>query len=200
MLVLLFAFANNGEVITYNTVRACRQTEISETNEGTYDFIDALQSSTKSTIEEIIALGYGNKNKLAICKFHFNKGAVVLDMARFGENYLKPEEKEVLILTGNKYKAKCLGYSDKFLGKDGQPALMYEVEVFAPDEFSWKVYEPTEKLKQIVFNKDIITKVKNFYEALNTNIGDKYPEEPKEYRDWKNAFKQYVYSELNKIY
>ena len=40
----------------------------------------------------------------------------------------------------------------------------------------------------------------DFYEALNTNIGGKYPEEPKEYRYWKNAFKQYVYSELNKIY
>ena len=200
MFVLLFAFANNGEEITYDTVRACRQTEISETKEGAYEFIDAFQSSTKATIEEIIALGYGNKNKLAICKFHFNKGAVVLDMERFGDDYLKPEEKEVLILTGNKYKAKCLGYSDSFFGKDGHPALMYDVEVFAPDKFYCKINESTEKLKQVVFDKNIITKVKNFYEALNTNIGGKYPEEPKEYRYWKNAFKQYVYSELNKIY
>ena len=110
------------------------------------------------------------------------------------------EEKEVLILTGNKYKAKCLGYSDSFFGKDGHPALMYDVEVFAPDKFYCKINESTEKLKQVVFDKNIITKVKNFYEALNTNIGGKYPEEPKEYRYWKNAFKQYVYSELNKIY
>lgn len=200
MVVLLFTFANNGKEITYETVRACRQTEISETRDGEYEFIDAFQSTTKATIKEIIALGYGNKNKLAICKLHFNKGAIILDMERFGKEYLKPEEKEVLILTGNKYKAKCLGYSDCFFGKDRKPALMYDVEVFAPDKFNWKINEPTEKLKQIVFNEDIIIKVNNFYKALNTNIGGEYPKEPKEYRYWKKAFKQYIYSELNKIY
>ncbi len=42
---------------------------------------------------------------------------------------LKPEEKEVLLLTGNKYHAKCLGYSNQFHGKDGQPALMYDVDI-----------------------------------------------------------------------
>lgn len=176
MLVLLFTFANNGEEITYDTVRACRQTEISETPEGKFDFIDALQSSTKATIEEIVALGYGNKNKLAICKFHFNPGSVVLDMARFGKDYLKPEEKEVLLLTGNNYQAKCLGYSDKFYGKDGQPALMYDVNVYPPAEFYWHVNCSEEELKKVVFDSDMISKVNSFFKALNANIGGTYPE------------------------
>lgn len=200
MLVLLFAFANNGEEITYDTVRACRQTEIAETPEGQFDFIDALQSSTKATVEEIVALGYGNKNKLAICKFHFHPGSVVLDMIRFENDYLKPEEKEVLILTGNKYQAKCLGYSDKFRGKDGQPALMYDVDVYEPDDFYWYVEASEEELKQIVFDNNMIAKVNAFFEALNNNIGKEYPTEPNGYREWKSAFKMYVYNELNKIY
>lgn len=200
MLVLLFVFANDGEKIEYDTVKACRQTEISETAEGEYVFITALQSSTKATIEEILALGYGNKNKLAICKFHFHEGAVVLDMVRFGKDYLKPEEKEVLLLTGNKYQAKCLGYSDKFFGKDGQPALMYDVDVYAPDGFYLKVDFDEEELKDKVFNIDMIAKVKDFYEALNANIGGEYPKEPDGYREWKEAFKMYVYSQLDKIY
>lgn len=200
MLVLLFVFANDGEEIKYDTVRACRQTEISETPEEQYDFIDALQSSTKATVEEIVALGYGNKNKLAICKFHFHEGAVVLDMVRFGKDYLKPEEKEVLLLTGNKYQAKCLGYSDKFFGKDGQPALMYDVDVYAPDGFYWKVDSSEEELKEKVFNREMIEKVKKFYEALNVNIGGEYPKEPEGYRTWKEAFKMYVYSQLDKVY
>ena len=200
MIVLLFVFANDGEEIKFETVRACRQTEISETPEGEYDFIDALQSSTKATVEEIVALGYGNKNKLAICKFHFHEGAVVLDMIRFGKNYLKPEEKEVLLLTGNKYQAKCLGYSDKFFGKDGQPALMYDVDVYAPDGFYWKVDSSEEELKEKVFNREKIEKVKKFYEALNVNIGGEYPKEPEGYRTWKEAFKMYVYSQLDKVY
>lgn len=200
MLVLLFVFANDGEKIEYDTVKACRQTEISETAEGEYVFITALQSSTKATIEEILALGYGNKNKLAICKFHFHEGAVVLDMVRFGKDYLKPEEKEVLLLTGNKYQAKCLGYSDKFFGKDGQRALMYDVDVYAPDGFYLKVDFDEEELKDKVFNIDMIAKVKDFYEALNANIGGEYPKEPDGYREWKEAFKMYVYSQLDKIY
>lgn len=200
MLVLLFIFANDGEKIEYDTVRACRQTEISETPEGKYDFIDALQSSTKATVEEIVALGYGNKNKLAICKFHFHEGAVVLDMVRFGKDYLKPEEKEVLLLTGNKYQAKCLGYSEKFFGKDGNPALMYDVDVYAPDEFFGKVDIPEEELKKEVFDISMIAKVKKFYEALNANIGGEYPKEPEGYRAWKEVFKMYVYSQLDKVY
>ena len=200
MLVLLFVFANDGEKIEYDTVKACRQTEISETAEGEYVFITALQSSTKATIEEILALGYGNKNKLAICKFHFHEGAVVLDMVRFGKDYLKPEEKEVLLLTGNKYQAKCLGYSDKFFGKDGQPALMYDVDVYAPDGFYWKVDSSEEELKEKVFDREMIEKVKKFYEALNVNIGGEYPKEPEGYRAWKEAFKMYVYSQLDKVY
>lgn len=200
MIVLLFAFANDGEKITYDTVRACRQTEIAETKEGQYDFIDALQSSTKATVEEIVALGYGNKNKLAICKFHFHTGSVVLDMVRFGKYYLKPEEKEVLLLTGNKYQAKCLGYSNQFYGKDGQPALMYDVDVYAPDNFHQKVYSSEEDLKEIVFDKSMIAKVNAFFHALNTNIGKEYPIEPAGYREWKSTFKMYVYNELGKIY
>ena len=200
MITLLFVFANDGENINYYTIRTCRQTEISETKENEYQFIDALQSTTKGTVEEMMNFGYGNKNKLAICKFHFHEGAVVLDMTRFGKDYLKPEEKEVLLLTGNKYQAKCLGYSDKFFGKDGQPALMYDVDVYAPDGFYWKVDTSEEELKDFVFNADMIAKVKAFYEALNANIGGEYPKEPEDYRNWKEAFKMYVYSQLDKVY
>lgn len=200
MLVLLFAFANNGEKAMYDTVRACRQTEISETAEGKFDYIDALQSSTKATVEEIVALGYGNKNKLAICKFHFHTGAVILDMERFGKDYLKPEEKEVLLLTGNKYQAKCLGYSNKFYGKDGQPALMYDVEVYKPDKFSSHIDDSVAAIKEILFDNDRIAKAKAFFEALNIHIGGKFPEEPKGYREWKKCFKMYVYSEIEKVY
>jgi hypothetical protein len=200
MLVLLFVFANDGEEITYDTVRACRQTEISETKDGEYDFIDALQSSTKATVQEIVDLGYGNKNKLAICKFHFHKGAVVLDMIRFGKDYLKPEEKEVLLLTGNKYKAKCLGYSDEFFGKDGKPALMYDVDVYEPDDFKTHIDVPLDEVKKFLFDPKMIEQVRDFYEKLNSNIGGEYPEEPESYREWKNAFKMYVYSQLDEVY
>ena len=199
LIEMLFIFACSGEKIMYETVRACRQNEIAETPEGKFDVIPALKSTTKSSIEEIMKLGYGNKNKLAICRYHFHN-AVVLDMERFGKDYLKPEEKEVLILIGNKYKARCIGESDKYFGKDNKPALMYEIDVYPPDSFISKIDEPEETLKKFVFDSMKIAGVKEYYEKLNKNLGKSFPQEPEWYRTWKKAYKMYLFCELGKIY
>ena len=81
-----YAVANRRE-IGYETVRACRQTEVSE---GT-SFVGALTSTTKLSAKDIMDLGYGNK----------------------------------LV-------ARCVGYDDRYLDKDGKPALMYEIDVYPP--------------------------------------------------------------------
>lgn len=191
----------NDKKINYDTVGTFRQMEISETIKGEYNFIDAFQSTTKRTIEEMMNSGYGDKNKLAIGKFHLHEGAVVLDMARFGEDYLKPEEKEVLILTGNRYQAKFIGYSDKFFGADGHPALLYDVDVYSPGDFFRKVDFSEERLEEKKYHYRVMNSlVRDFYKNLNTNIGGEYPREPKEYREWKKDFKAYVYNQLDKIY
>ena len=200
MICLFFAFASIGEPITYNTVRVCKQNEINKTAEGELKVIKALKSSTKLPIEKIMDLGYGNKSKLAICKYNFKPRAVVLDMARFGKDYLKPEEKEVLILIGNKYNSKCIGFSDKFYDKDGEPAIMYDINIYPPDPFGKHIDISREELKKTVFDNKKITEIRKFYEALNDNIGKEWPQEPPHYRKWKKAFKLYLYSELDKIY
>ena len=200
MVVLLFAFANTGEAITYETVRACRQSEISETEDGKFVIVDALASTTKLSIEEIMNLGYGDKNHLAICRYHFHSGAVALDMEKFGSDYLKPEEKEVLLLTGNKLQAKCLGYEDRYRGKDGEAALMYDVDVYEPDAFYWNLDEgdDNETLRAKVLDNDTVEKVRSFYEALNA--GGDFPEMPDGYKEWKHNFQKLIFSELNKIF
>ena len=72
LFIHLFLFASNrSSKIDFETVRACRQSEISEGE----SIVTSLTSTTKLSIDEIMKLGYGNKNKLAIChyKFHLMK-------------------------------------------------------------------------------------------------------------------------------
>lgn len=173
------------------TVRACRQSEISEGE----TVIDALTSTTKLSTEEIMQLGYGNKNHLAICCYKIHDKAAVFDMEELGKNYPKPEEKEVLLLTGSRLVAHCLGYNDTYRGKDGEPALMYEVEVYPPD-FS-NIEGNTEEIEKIVYNVQYISEIKDFYTELNTK--ENFPEVPACYKEWKDAFKKLVFLELKKL-
>ena len=179
--------------ITFETVRACRQTEVSE---GT-SFVGPLTSTTKLSVEEIMALGYGDKNGLAICRYKFHNGAIVFDMEEFLEHfYPKPDEREVLLLTGNKLVAHCSGYDDRYLGKDGQPALMYDIDVYPP-EFTITNTTP-EELKNIVYDPDSISEIQQFFTALN-DFDKGFPPVPECYPQWKAAFKVLVYSELSKL-
>lgn len=187
-----YAVANRRE-IGYETVRACRQTEVSE---GT-NFVGALTSTTKLSVEEIMALGYGNKNGLAICRYKFHDGAVILDMeSALGERYPKPDEREVLILTGNKLVASCVGYDDRYLGKDGKPALMYEIDVYPP-EFTVDT-DSAEEVKAIVYNEDSISEIHQFFTELN-NFDNGFPQVPACYPGWKAAFQKLVSIELSKL-
>ena len=116
----LYCLASGDSKISFETVRACRQSEVSEGE----SIVGPLTSTTKLSVDEIMKLGYGNKNGLAICCYKFHDGAVALDMENLGKDYLKPEEREVLLMMGNKLSARCCGYDDRYLGKDDQPALM----------------------------------------------------------------------------
>ncbi len=192
LFVHLYAFGvgNKGRV-DYETVRACRQTEILEG----ISYVGPLTSTTKLTIAEIMQLGYGNKNGLAICKYHFLDNSVIFDMENLGKHYLKPEEREVLLLTGNKLEAVCLGTDNRFLGKDGKPALMYEVTV-SPAPLQ-EVAESPEELKEVVFNGDLVREVQEFYYELNASSD--FPSVPENYRTWKNSFKKLLVCELRKF-
>lgn len=189
---LLYCFASGSkEEILYETVRACRQSEICEGK----SIVEPLTSTTKLSVDEIMKLGYGNKNSLAICKYKFHRGAVVFDMEKLGKDYTKPNEREVLLLMGNKLISKCLGYSNKYLGRDGQPALMYEVDVYPP-EFKDEGDEEAE-LEKVLYNFDYIEEIRNFYEKLNKE--DEYPMVPACYAEWKKCFKKRVFLEISKV-
>ncbi len=176
----LYCFASGSkEVVTSQTVRACRQSEVSEGE----SVIEALTSTTKLTIDEIMNLGYGNKNGLAICCYKFHYGSVALDMEKLGKDYLKPEEREVLILMGNELYTRVKGYDERYLGKDGCPALVYEVDVYSP---KFNVTEKQPDLENVVYDSKIISEVKEFYEKLNES--DNFPEIPGCYFQWKDFF------------
>ena len=188
----LYCFASGtSSDITYETVKACRQSEVSEGE----SIVGVLTSTTKLSVEEIMKLGYGNKNKLAICHYKFHDGAAICDMEKLQEEYLKPEEREVLLLMGNKIVAHCLGYDERYIGKDGQPALIYEVDVYPP-EFE-PIAEKEEDIKAIVYNSKYLTEVRKFYEALNQ--GGEYPAVPSCYEEWKKSFRKLVFMELAKL-
>lgn len=183
--------SGNDEVPQFETVRACRQSEISEGE----SVVEALTSTTKLSIDEIMQLGYGNKNGLAICRYQFHKGCRICDMEELGKHYPKPEEREVLLLMGNKLVARCLGEDSKYLGKDGNPALIYEVDVYPPD-FTTVVGEE-EALKKVIYEESSIKEIKSFYTALNE--GGDFPEVPECYKEWKEAFKKLVFLEIKKL-
>ncbi|MCI9178386.1 MAG: hypothetical protein HFJ28_07635 [Clostridia bacterium] len=189
----LYCFASGADdTAGYETVRACRQTEVSEGE----SIVGPLTSTTKLSVDEIMQLGYGNKNNLAICKYQFHEGAVAFDMEKLGKDYMKPEEREVLLLPGSSLIAFCIGHDDRYLGKDGKPALLYQVSVYPPD-FSSIYTENPEELREVVYNEENIREVRAFYEALNGQ--GEFPIEPDCYRDWKDRFQKLVFTELIKF-
>ncbi len=192
LFIHLFYFASEGSSnIDYETVRACRQTEVSEGE----SIVGALTSTTKLSIDEIMKLGYGNKNGLAICRYKFYDGVVIFDMERLEDEYMKPKEREVLLLTGNKLEVHCYGYDERYLGKDGQPALMYDIEVFPP-KFKNNT-KNQEELERVVYDATYIAEIKKFYEALNQDTH--FPNVPECYDVWKKSFKELVILELSNL-
>lgn len=183
--------SGNEGGIEFETVRACRQSEMEEGE----SVIEALTSTTKLSIEEIMQLGYGNKNGLAICRYHFHEGCVICDMEELGKNYPKPEEREVLLLMGNRLVTHCLGEDSQYVGKDGNPALIYEVDVCPPD-FT-RVTGDKEALEKVVYDKNTIEEIRLFYTALNAE--GEFPEVPEGYKEWKEAFKKLVFLEIKKL-
>lgn len=187
----LYCFAGYNASISFETVRACRQTEVSEGE----SIVGPLTSTTKLSVDEIMDLGYGNKNGLAICRYKFHSGAAVFDMEELGKEYLKPEEREVLLLMGNKLVSHCIGFNDRYIGKDGKPALMYDIDVYPP-EFK-DLSETQRELEKIVYDENTIAEVKAFYYALNE--AGNFPDMPDSYKEWKEAFKKLVFFELKKM-
>lgn len=116
-------------------------------------------------------------------------------MEKLGKDYLKPEEREVLLLMGNRLSAHCQGYDDRYIGKDGQPALMYEIDVNSP-EFD-DIVESRQELKNVVYDEKSIDEIKKFYTALNEESS--FPNVPACYTQWKNYFQKMVFQELKKL-
>lgn len=187
----LYCLASGDSKISFETVRACRQSEVSEGE----SIVGPLTSTTKLSVDEIMKLGYGNKNGLAICRYKFHDGAVALDMENLGKDYLKPEEREVLLMMGNKLSARCCGYDDRYLGKDDQPALMYQIDVYSPKFCD--ITESRQELKDVVYNEEIIGEIRRFYTALNEEKD--FPCVPACYPQWKDYFQKMVFQELRKI-
>ena len=50
-------------------------------------------------------------------------------MEKLGKNYLVPEEREVLILPGNRLSSEQIGKDSKHEGKDGKDAIVYNIDV-----------------------------------------------------------------------
>ena len=190
---VLFHYGLRNKVRTQFTTQACRRTKEIETG-----MLQAFSSTTKNSIEEIMKLGYGDKINLAICKYIIEKGAVVFDMEMLGEEYKKPEEREVLLLMGNRLESKKMGVS-KYTGKDGKKASIFQIRVNAPKfEDICKSDEEIENLKSIIYDDNILKEIKAFFERLN-ETEKTFPEIPENYIQWKKSFKKYVYTELNKI-
>ncbi len=189
--LFLFASMDNSN-IDYQTIRACRQSEVPEGE----SIVEALTSTTKLSVDEIIKLGYGNKNNLAICYYKFHDKVAVFDMERLGKDYLKPEEREVLLLMGNRIVAHRLGYDEHYLGRDSQPAIIYNIDVYPP-EFSHTL-KNHEEIEKVVYNSKYISEVRKFYEALN--YASEYPDVPVCYKEWKSNFKKLVFLEISKIW
>lgn len=176
----------------FRTLKMCRQSELFEG----LSTIMPLTSTTKLSAQEIIGLGYGNKQNLAVCTYIFHNGSVFFDMEDLGTAYKKPEEAEVLLLPGNTILTKFCGESDKFRGSDGKPAKLYTADVFAP--FFTFTADSDESLKKLVFNENTLSDIKLFFQNLN-NFEDEFPKIPFGYAEWKKAFQQLVQRELAKL-
>lgn len=194
LLVLLYAHAveNRGSAAKFQTIKMCRQSEVTEG----MTTIRPLTSTTKLSAEEIMKLGYGDKKNLAICKYTFHEGAVYFDMEDLGHDYLKPEEAEVLLLPGNTLNTTYCGVSSQFCGSDRKNARIYEVDVYAP--YFDLTSEPQKYLEDIVFNISTLELIKEYFEELN-NFKNDFPNAPQCYILWKRSFQQLVCRELAKL-
>lgn len=147
---------------------------------------------------EIYALGYGNKVRLALCYYTLAPGALAFDYEKKGRLYTKKQEREVLLMPGNGMKIKKLGSDNRFPGKDGLPAEVFEIEVTAPDFDS--ILQDDGGCEDIVFDPETLKMVRTVYEGINRNIGGEFPSVPDGYWEWKHAFRRTVYSALRDIY
>ncbi len=184
---LYYYSLKNSDKSNFETVRACRQSEISLGE----SIIETLTSTTKLSLEEIINLGYSNKNGLALCKYIFNKGALYFDLENLGKDYVKPYEREVLVMFGNIIKTEYIGKSN-YLGKDNKPGLLYKVNVYGPQI---NIENKTlEELESRVYNREKLNKIKEFY--TNLNDLNTFPEYPFFLESWKKDFKSLVYKNI----
>lgn len=168
----------------FECIRVCSKSEI-ELGES---FAKALTSTTKLSVEEIMAMKYGKESELAICRYRIHPGAVVLDMEKLGIHYLKPDEREVLIIIGNKLVSRFCGYDMHYLGKTGKPATLYEIDVYSPSTPVIKVSE------QSVLDEERIKAIRKIYEQLNNS--NTFPRIPEDYWRWKTEFQNLVYAKL----
>ncbi len=175
----------------FRTVRACRQHEISAGE----SVVRALASTTKLSTDEIMKLGYGEKIGLAICHYNIHKGAIVLDMEQLGKENLKPEEREVLLLMGNKISAQYCGYDTRYYGKDNRPAAIYLIDVYPPEVSNETVN--LETLEAAVYNKNILKEIRKFYYALN--VASEFPKMPDCYPLWKANFQKLVLHQVSQL-
>ena len=188
----LFGLCNSDDIST-KEVHACKRASELKDN-----FIQALTSTTKLSIDEIFSQGYGDKVDLAICHYILHEGAIVFDMEKLKSDYLKPHEREVLLLIGNQISVTCLGDDKNHIGKDGNPGKKYLIDVYAP-QFD-RIIKPTKyDLESIVFDEEILKEEKRFFEELNSNIGGCFPQIPEKHFVWKDALKQLIYRDLQKI-
>lgn len=194
LFILLYAHAveNCKSSTPFKTLKMCRQNEVIEG----VSTIKPLTSTTKLSAKEIMKLGYGNKNNLAICKYTLHEGSVYFDMSDLGNYYQKPEEAEVLLLPGNTINTYYKGVSNEFYGRDGKYAHIYEVNVYSP--YFELTTEPQEYLEEFVFNTSNLELIKNYFEKLN-NFDTDFPSSPQCYYAWKKAFQQLVFRELSKL-
>lgn len=156
LFILLYAHAveNRESAAHFKVLKMCRHNEVTEG----ISTIKPLTSTTKLSEKEIMELGYGDKNNLAICKYAFHEGVVYFDMEDLGSDYQKPEEAEVLLLPRNTLYTTYCGASTDYHGRDGKYAQIYKVDVYAPNfELT---SEPQEYLEDIVFKSSTLELIK----------------------------------------
>lgn len=207
-------YSSSYEISTENVQKMYAFKRCSEMTE---QCIKSLTSVTKLSPKEIYKQGYGNKVDLALCCYSLHKGALIFDFEKLGDLYKKKQEREVLLMIGNKTKVQSLGEDKNFLGIDGKPAKIFNIDVFGPN-FDGLIKTNTinesiqlnENMKS--FHKDIKPKsydsifdenrlkiVRDLYYDINTNIGGIFPKIPQEYWEWKYDFQQIVYRMLKSI-
>ena len=179
-----------------HNVRLCAMKRSNEINSP---FIRSLTSTTKQSPEDIYKQGYGDKVNLALCTYMLHPGALAFDFEKLGDLYAKKQEREVLLMPGNQWTVRKVGQDKRYLGRDGMPAEVFEIDVTAPN-FDMVLKDKSDISEDIVFDSKRLELVRNLYENINNNIGGQCPEIPNEYWEWKHAFQQKAYSLLKDIY